>query len=73
MKLKEWKSYCINSLDLKGVNVMWEEKEFKYSILFLVGYAPDIVKKLHNVSGPAGGEAVFSVQAEGKPQPEIFW
>lgn len=43
------------------------------SLSYLVGHAPEFVKKLSNTKAPAGGEAVFSVQADGKPPPDIVW
>ena len=46
----------------------------RYIIFYLsVGHAPDFIKKLHNAKGAIGGEAVFTVQTDGKPVPEIIW
>ena len=43
-------------------------------ITFLVGSAPEFIKKLHpNEMGPLGGEVTFSVQIHGKPMPEVSW
>ena len=38
-----------------------------------VGHAPDFIRKLHSVKAPIGGEAVFTVQSDGKPVPEVMW
>ncbi|KAH3877136.1 hypothetical protein DPMN_000993, partial [Dreissena polymorpha] len=39
----------------------------------IVGNAPEFSKKLQGVKAPLGGEAVFTVEADGKPAPEVTW
>ena len=42
-------------------------------VFSIVGHAPDFIRKLHNTKAAVGGEAVFTVQADGKPVPEVLW